>query len=103
MLELHFDEGTVDCSPKICLLLSAVVWLQNPRPEREELQEETGAGRRHVALQQKAAGGYHCNKDDDRQARLTVQPQSSFQKSRAPSVVRKPHFKLTETKQSEGE
>lgn len=100
MLELHFDEGKADCSPN---LLLTVVWLQNSRQESEELQEETGAGQGHAALQQEAAGGYHCNKDDDRQPRLIVQPQSCFQKSRAPSVVSKPHFKLTETKQSEGE
>jgi len=44
----------------------------------------------------KQQGVYRCNKDDDRQARLIVQKQAHFQKSRASSVIPKPHFRLTE-------
>lgn len=83
--------------------MSTEVWLQNSRPEKVELQEETGAGQGHAALQQKAVGGYHCNKDADRQARLTVEPQTDFQKVEPQATSQKPHFKLSETKHSEGE
>lgn len=58
---------------------------KNSRPGKTERssrkKQELG---QCAVLQQKAAGGYHWNKNDDRQARLTVQPQSTFQKKKSP-------------------
>lgn len=95
----------MDCSPKICLLLSAVVWSGCKTPDQKKRnskkkQELAGDMLRYSRKQRGVTTVTRMMTD---RPDLWFNHSLVFKKCLASSVVPKPHFKPTEAKQSEGE